>query len=446
MDKRTAKAMAARLRGTTVGGWLVGEYVNNGKSAVVVLASKGDKVAALKVFDPELVAQYGRDAQRKRIEREKALIGKSHPNLIQVLDGGEDGDYLFVVLEYFDGRNLAEVLKDVPYLRGPITAFANRVGSEVPGGTRPSRTETSSQRTLASPRNMKTAKVLDLGVIRPFDLSNITDEGQQRYFVGTLQVQPARAAFPRGEPSLEGWRAITFYQLGAILHDLLMRKPLFEEFKNPYGCLVRAVEREIPHIDAPEVDPGLRLLAQNCLAKSPSHRLATVKWEDFSEPKVADPLDAARRRIAQHRTSALQAAEAPARAEDLINAQIFTLSTAIFSAVVNTIKAESLPRYSTQTILQPHPYLLRVLFEPAARSGLTCYFGVYCQGTVLDPEASLHELRICACASPTREAVPAEPDKSAVPLVVRGALIEQDVRLHVEQCCGALRCFVEREI
>ncbi len=71
--------------------------------------------------------------------------------------------------------------------------------------------------------DMKSAKVLDLGVIRPFDLSNITDEGDQRYFVGTLQYSPPELLFREEEQSVEAWRAITFYQLGGILHDLLMR-------------------------------------------------------------------------------------------------------------------------------------------------------------------------------------------------------------------------------
>jgi len=75
------------------------------------------------------------------------------------------------------------------------------------------------------------------------------------------------------------------YQLGAVLHDLLMLKPLFEKFINPFSRLVRAVEREIPLINNPKADPYLRLLAQNCLAKSPNMRLDTVKWENFCQPE-----------------------------------------------------------------------------------------------------------------------------------------------------------------
>ena len=108
---------------------------------------------------------------------------------------------------------------------------------------------------------------MDFGVIRPFDLSNVTDEGDQRYFVGTLQYSPPELLFREEQHSLEGWRAITFYQLGAVLHDPLMKKPLFSDLSNPYARLVRAVEREVPRVDSTEADADLRLLAQNCLAK-----------------------------------------------------------------------------------------------------------------------------------------------------------------------------------
>src|SRR6188768_2857437 len=114
MDKSSAERLTAALVGKVVGGWAVGEYINHGKSAVVFQTSRGAEKAAIKIFDPIIVNRYGRDAQRKRIERERSLIGKSHPNLISVHDGGEEGDLLFVVMDYFNGKNLAEVLLDIP--------------------------------------------------------------------------------------------------------------------------------------------------------------------------------------------------------------------------------------------------------------------------------------------------------------------------------------------
>lgn len=433
MDGYVAQRMSADLIGKAVGGWLVEKCINHGKSAVVFLAHKGGAPAALKVFDPEIVRRYGRDAQRKRIERERSLIGKTHPNLVSVYDGGEEGDLLFVAMEYFQGQNLAEALGVIP------PAEVRSLVSQIASAAKFLEDSSFAHRDI-KPENiglspdMKSAKLLDLGVIRPLDLSSVTDEGEQRFFVATLQYSPPELLFREEDPSVEAWRAITFYQLGGVLHDLLMRKPLFEEFKIPYARLVRAVEQKIPRVDAPDADADLRLLAQNCLAKVPSQRLATVTWEDFSRPAVADPMDAARRRIAQRRAAATQAASMPPTpVEDLMNGQCFALRTSIESAVVSTCKSESLPRYSTQKMREPNPFLIRILFEPSRRDELTHWLAVYCQGTVIDPVANLHELILWACASPTREAVPAEPDPGAPNRSIKGTLIDQDIRLHVQQ-------------
>lgn len=432
MDKYSAEKLSTKLIGLTVGGWLVKNLIGHGKSAVVFLASKDGQEAALKVFDPEIVDRYGREVQRKRIERELSLVGKSHPNLVEVYDGGEHEGLLFVVMEYFVGKNLAEALLEIPAadVRSLISqiAAAGKFLEESSFAHRDIKPEN-----IGISPDMKSAKLLDLGVIRPFDLSNLTDEGDQHYFVGTLQYSPPELLFREEEQSIEAWRAITFYQLGAVLHDLLMQKPLFEKFKNPYARLVRAVEKEIPLVDNPEADPDLRLLAQNCLAKAPGHRLDTVTWEDFSRPAVADPMEAARRRIAHHRAVAGQSVESPSSQEDMIAAQTFTLSTSIFSAVVSILKTESLPRYTTQTIRGSDPYLLRVVFEPSARDGLGCHFAVFCQGAVMDPKANFCELSMWACVSSTEESMPIEPEYSATCRAVRGALIEQDIRLHVHR-------------
>ena len=90
MDEHSAKKMCAKLQGQIIGGWSVEKYINHGKSAVVFHASQGVQKAAIKIFDPEIIDRYGRDKQIKRIERERSLIGKSHPNLVCVYDGGAE--------------------------------------------------------------------------------------------------------------------------------------------------------------------------------------------------------------------------------------------------------------------------------------------------------------------------------------------------------------------
>jgi hypothetical protein len=56
--------------------------------------------------------------------------------------------------------------------------------------------------------------LLDLGVIRPVGIAEITDE-RQRHFIGTLRYSPPELLIREEQDTPEGWRAITFYQLGA---------------------------------------------------------------------------------------------------------------------------------------------------------------------------------------------------------------------------------------
>jgi eukaryotic-like serine/threonine-protein kinase len=90
--------MVAELKGKNIAGWVIGDLVDYGKSALVFVASKGEDSCVLKLFDPEIVERYGEAVQRERVTRERALVGKSHPNLVPILDAGEDGGFKNVLL------------------------------------------------------------------------------------------------------------------------------------------------------------------------------------------------------------------------------------------------------------------------------------------------------------------------------------------------------------
>ncbi|HEX7379932.1 MAG TPA: protein kinase [Pirellulales bacterium] len=290
--------MAKELAGHQVGGWAVGRLINAGKSAVVFDATKDGKRAALKVFDPELVERFGRETQLARIGRERSLVGEHHPYLVQILDGGECQvtQHLFVAMELIDAPNLAASLTLVP--RDKISSIMRQVASAA---------EFLDKKRLAhrdiKPENIaifhdfSRAVLLDLGVLRPVGDSDLTDE-DARVFIGTLRYSSPEFLTRTEKDSVEGWRAIAFYQLGAVLHDLIMRRPLFQEFSDPFAVLVEAVKSEKPEIYADDVGADLVLLAQNCLVKSPDARLTLVAWSDFeSQPTTKPAVETARERV-----------------------------------------------------------------------------------------------------------------------------------------------------
>ena len=207
------------------------------------------------------------------------LRGHLHPYLIQILDGGEcaDTDHLFLVTELLEGwSNLADCLEAVPTSSVPVLLEQVASAAKFLCDSKLVHRDIKPANIVVNP-GFEKAVLLDLGVMRPLDADKMTGEDE---FVGTLQYAPPEFLFGEEENTAEGARALTFYQLGAVLHDLLVREPLFAEHKR-YPKMVQAVRNITPTIP-PECDTQLAKLARNCLLKSPEQRLQLVTWANFT--------------------------------------------------------------------------------------------------------------------------------------------------------------------
>lgn len=305
------KAELDNLIGQTVGDWKLEKFINAGKSAAVFRGVKASEIAAVKIFDPALVEEFGRHSQLNRILRELTLRGHDHSNLVKIFDGGEckTTGYLYIVMEFIEAPDLASVIDKVPRDRiRPIlaqVADAARYLLEdrdiVHRDIKPDN--------IAVTADFSKAILLDLGVMRPLDVSRLAEssDGQRQNFLGTMRYGPPEYIFRTEKADRDGYRAITFYQLGAVLYDLITRERIFKAFELPKARLVKAVEQEVPKIQQTDVPPDLVWLANNCLLKKPEHRLLAVKWEDFEEPTVVEPSSAARNRVMRRFASSLEA-------------------------------------------------------------------------------------------------------------------------------------------
>lgn len=281
MDSTQAKMLIDSLLGTSIGGWLVEEELGYGKSAVVMRATFGERSGALKVFHPELIERYGEEKQIARISRETSLVGSKHPNLVEIYAGGKCSEtgHLFVVMELVPYSNLKSSIKNVPTtsIRPIIEQLASAAIFLEERGLvhRDIKPEN-----IAISEDCKSIKLLDLGVLRPFADSNLTDI-DQRPFIGTLRYSSPEFLQRKEEHSLKGWRALTIYQIGAVLHDLLMKRELFFDFSSPYSVLVEAVLNETPNVQGDDAD--LVRLCRHCLTKNPDTRFELVSWNDFTQ-------------------------------------------------------------------------------------------------------------------------------------------------------------------
>jgi len=298
MDNVKARILENELRGKLIDKWTIDSLIDHGKSAAVFKGHAEGVPVAVKVFDQELIERYGDAAQVERIQREIGLKDYSHPNLIKILGGGVDsvtGSH-YIVMEYLPGANLKKTLNEIP--SSEIALYIQQLASAA---------EFLEDLGIAhrdiKPENIivdlvsKTLTLLDLGVMRPIGEPGVTDVDGVHNFVGTLQYSPPEFLLRKEEDTSLGWRAVTFYQIGGVLHDLIMKRPLFAEAEYPYANLVNAVQNTIPVIQSSQVAQELVGLAECCLLKDPQSRTRLVSWEKFQGLTKIDALSDAKMRV-----------------------------------------------------------------------------------------------------------------------------------------------------
>ena len=402
MDNVLAARMSAELVGNDVGGWKATELLGAGKSALVLKAKRDGKEAALKVFDPDLVKKYGEDTQLGRISRERLLIGQSHDHLVKIFDGGKcyTTGYLFVTMECIPAKDLSQVLTSVPHdrIRPLISqlALAARFLHKQKLAHRDIKPSN-----IAVSSDFQHLTLLDLGVLRPFGEVGLTDtEGQ--HFVGTLQYSSPEFLFRAEQDTPDGWLALAFYQIGAVLHDLLTKKTLFEEFAIPFARMVDAVKHTTPRLDIPGADQDLVALAQACLIKDPKTRLRLVNWESFAPLPPPVTTASIKDRIKQRQASAV-----PKPADEPTSLNAALVLNEILGQTTTIIRAECL---SNGEIFPPvevhdHPSLnadsiaFRAAFPGATEKGIQVPFALLFRIQLVDRATKMIEVRVGGAVS-----------------------------------------------
>jgi len=265
-------------------GWQEPEYIDRGNSAAVYrVAHPKHGIAALKIYDPDFFTGDNALIEARRVELQGGLKGHGHPNLIDVLETGrlaEDGTW-FLLMEFCPWPSLEKCLAETPdpqvhpLLKQLVQAvlFLNELGY-VHRDIKPAN--------IVVSHDFQTLKLLDLGVLRKIS----PDEGSGtdgRKFIATAQYSPPEFLARQEEPGAAGFAAINVYQVGAVLHDLIMKIPLFGEeaaTKNKF-ILFKAVTDKKPRIANPNVPVRLLALCGRALDKEPDRRIQSVTLQDF---------------------------------------------------------------------------------------------------------------------------------------------------------------------
>ena len=318
LDKTTIDDLTRRMSGylSGLGNQHEPAFVSAGGSAAVYKVETPSGVRAFKVFDPRFLNGSGGAAEIRRLGVQRKLIGHTCQYLVQTFSVVEAEGTAFTEMEFLSWPQLSKVLSKVPDECVPslITQLVSAVRylemqEIVHRDIKPENIHVS--------EDFRELKLLDLGVARRFDASGEeidagTDRANTRPFVATAQYSSPEYLFRLDEPTDRLWKGLNFYQVGAVLHDLIMKKALFEyEISLENRWLVsRAVLTKTPSFA--EVNPhrlaSLKALASKCLVKDLETRLQIVDWSDLEIEGNSDPLELLKKRLAKSSPTPLNSA------------------------------------------------------------------------------------------------------------------------------------------
>ena len=181
-----------------------------------------DRPVAVKVLFPEFAAD---PAFVERFRREaQAAANLNHPNIVGVYDWGEEGGTYFIVMEYVDGRSLADVLRqEGPLLPDPGRRHRHRHRRRPrlrpPQRRRPPRRQ-AGQRAAVAPTGQ--VKVTDFGIARASRPASDEDLTQTGPVMGTATYfSPEQAQGRPVDPRSD------VYSLGVVLYEMVRGRPPF---------------------------------------------------------------------------------------------------------------------------------------------------------------------------------------------------------------------------
>lgn len=267
-------------------GWRVTQQLGRGGTAPVFeIKHPDDGLRALKIYDRSFSSGEKGEIELARISQQIKLKDHSCPSLVQVYDGGNFEDRLFVLMSRAPGNELEKRLADVP--REKIRSIVDQVANAVVF----LKEKDICHRDIKSANifiseDFEQATLLDISVIRDVNdpLGIGTDHDGQQPVLATARYSPPEYLFRLIEPDMKLWNALDIYQLGALLHDLIMRKPMFQEEyersrENRYrfAWVVATVD---PEVRADDVDHDLLFLAKRALDKDWERR-SFIEIEEF---------------------------------------------------------------------------------------------------------------------------------------------------------------------
>ena len=232
-------------------------------------------VVAVKILHPQHVAD---PTILKRFRAEAELAHRiHHPNVVQVLDFGREGEQFFLVLEYVQGHTLAEIIQQQGRLSVGQTV---QVAAQTLAALEAAYLAGVVHRDI-KPQNLMLAdgllKVMDFGIAR--DAASGATLTQIGMYVGTPHYMAPEVA--QGSEVAQGAKATIrsdLYALGVTLYQCLAGRVPFEA-DSAWGVIHQHINTPPPSLAAlrPDAPPELVRVIERALAKRPEERYPTPR-------------------------------------------------------------------------------------------------------------------------------------------------------------------------
>ncbi|MFT3864786.1 MAG: protein kinase [Solirubrobacterales bacterium] len=293
---------SSKMIGTVLSGrYRLEAKLGSGGMSTVYLARDTtlDRPVAVKVMHREMSEQAD---QLERFRQEARAVAKiSHPNVVAVIDAGEDGGYPYIVFEYVEGETLKTRINRVGALDVQESlAYA----IEIARGLTVAHARNLVHRDI-KPQNVMIdaegrAKLTDFGISRQVDQDGMTATGR---VLGTTDYVAPEQAMGRGADQRSD-----IYSLGVVLFEMLTGSVPFEA-DSQVGVAMKHVNEELPDVqkERPEISAATALVVERATAKDPSKRYADI-GEMIDDLSTALEVEAAREgRTTGEATSVLEA-------------------------------------------------------------------------------------------------------------------------------------------
>ena len=227
--------------------------------------------------DDDFVTRFRREAQ--------AVAKLSHANIVSIYDVGHEDDIQYIVMEYVEGKNLKEYIKE----KGRLPEQeAIKIAGQIADALDHAHEHQIVHRDI-KPHNILIAnngkvKVTDFGIARATTTATVTQAGT---ILGSVHYFSPEQA--KGE--LTGPKS-DIYSLGVVLYEMLTGRVPFEA-ETPIAIALKQIQ-ETP-VPPSQINPGVSLemekIIRKAMAKNPEERYlrAGEMWQDLHNLQIGSP-------------------------------------------------------------------------------------------------------------------------------------------------------------